>query len=59
MDKNVRQIMVVLSICYGVVIAALAMLDVEPLGPIAAIGAMVLGAAWGISSILTREKAGS
>lgn len=57
MNKNfARQALFALTVVYGVVIALLAMLDVDALGVFASIGAVIIGLGWGCSGMFTRRN---
>ncbi|MBE1535046.1 hypothetical protein [Actinomadura algeriensis] len=53
MNKN---ILMAVTIAYGLVIALLAVLDVDSLGVIAAVGAIVVGGAWGVLGIFSGKR---
>jgi len=47
--------LVVLSICYGIVIAILGALDSPAIGIVAIVGALILGGLWAARGILSRR----
>ncbi|MFV2171804.1 hypothetical protein ACFHW2_05800 [Actinomadura sp. LOL_016] len=56
MNKN---ILLAVTIAYGLFIALLAVLDVESLGVIAAVGAVIVGGAWGVLGIFSGRNSES
>ena len=48
--------MVVLSIVYGVVVAMLAVMSVDFLGPFAAVGAVVVGGLWAVTGYVGAQQ---
>ena len=49
------RLLIILSICYGVVIGILGALDSPAVSTVAVIGAMVIGALWAIRAVLPRR----
>lgn len=57
MSNQLQTIALVVSVVYGLTIGLLAVLRVEPLGTIAAIGGIVVAAVWAIA-VLMRDRSG-
>ncbi|MEU8341698.1 hypothetical protein SAMN05443665_1001168 [Actinomadura meyerae] len=56
MNKNtVRRALFAFTVLYGLLIALLSALDVEALGVVAAVGAVLIGLGWGCSGMLARR----
>jgi len=54
--QTTERIMVLLSMAFGITVAALAMLDSDGVGIFAVIGGMVLGFLWVTRAVLTRDS---
>jgi hypothetical protein len=58
MNNNpIRAALFALTMLYGLLIAVLAVLDVDALGLVAAIGGVLLGFGWAFSGRFTRGRA--
>jgi hypothetical protein len=49
------RLLVILSICYGIVVAVLGVLDSSAIGIVAIAGALVLGGLWAVRGVLNRR----
>jgi hypothetical protein len=53
------RLLIVLSICYGIVVAILGALNSPAVGLVAMIGALVLGGLWAVRGVFFGRRAGS
>jgi hypothetical protein len=59
MDRKLsRQILVVLTIVYGCTVAALGFFESPALGPVAVVGALVIGGLWAIRGAFLDRRRG-
>lgn len=52
------RVLIALSLCYGIAVAILGVLDSPALGTVAAIGAIVLGGLWALRGVVFGRRAG-
>jgi hypothetical protein len=55
-ENPLRKVLFAVTVLYGLVVALLAALEVDALGPVAAVGAVVIGLGWGCSGSFARHK---
>ncbi|GAA3213234.1 hypothetical protein [Nonomuraea helvata] len=56
MNQNTyRRLMLILTIAYGVLIAALAMLGLGNLGLVAIVGGLVVGLGWALTAVVAKR----
>jgi hypothetical protein len=49
------RLLVILSICYGIVVAILGALDSPAIGIVAIVGALILGGLWAVRGLVSRR----